>query len=87
MEWMLTDEEIWKAIRNLEAEKDKLGEELWNITTYHKAVAQTQARKLVKWGDELCEGRGYPHAEGIYTKKNCHYCWDELKRQVGISDD
>lgn len=47
-------------------------------------VAQAQLKGVVEWGDEDCPHKK-PLQVTIYKKSECCYCWQSLKKEVGVT--
>ena len=42
-----------------------------------KAIAQTQLRKVIEWGEECCQ-----HKDAWTVRHECPQCWQSLKAEV-----
>lgn len=88
MDWMLTDEEILKAVNTLDA---AIGFHADYASVGQRTVAQAQAKKLVEWGDEKCLDESHKHSfvtssnhPSLRVRRYCLKCLEQLRRQVGL---
>ena len=45
-----------------------------------RAITKAQAKKLMEWGDEICQER-YLHLGGR-KRRECPTCWQALKEEI-----
>ena len=66
---LLTPEELAELQFYQEPDNESIG--------YEKNIAKAQAKKILKWGDELC-----PHWNSEWHLKHyCPKCWQELQKE------
>ena len=73
---LLTDEEIKGALRFM---GEDVGGHNWYEHT-EKAIAKSQLKKVVEWGDEDCTDRSQ---SGTMKKRECGFCWQALLEEIG----
>ena len=74
-EWLLTEEELLRASGLISFSE--------HGRQHYRMITQAQARKIVEWGDALCQHGDTRFYDGT-LKRQCSQCWAEFRKEAGL---